>query len=538
MKFDFLKDFDKRMKKVGMFTLINYNSFFKNTLKNYGFDVPYESTNLIFAMLIFIMEQSLKEEDCTLDHMAQFIEDIDREYFNRNLKMEDCKIIADFIVNTVMCNNGETMYFKGYNFESSEYEDVNIALINNKAVEIDGVRRTSYYLSEDGYYLLLSTLEVESNLKLTVQEMIFDLHLKKADYDKAIEDVKQLFNLSRIQLQKIEESIRTIKENVFSFSSEEYDKILRDNMGIIETQNKSFKGYRDYVTEKENDILENNIQIYRLDEEDYKALVNLGIIKKQLSRVIDEHQRILNSHFDFKKTYSDALTGMTAFSAIKRINMNKDLYEPILKDFSKLEALPVILRALFFQSAPQYYNLQKCIQSQRVINAKEEIDEIAITFDEESLREEREREIKIKNLKYRGIVEILLDKLMGKEEYEITLEEIVVSIGVTETLKSCFIPSIEIFREVMIELLKANYINIDNLLDEMKASVSEEGMTAFRLNNTILSLVTEQKRFKKIRHIEIKRDFTGKELKIVGAMDDNGYAKTVRCSNIIFKART
>ena len=38
------------------------------------------------------------------------------------------------------------------------------------------LKRTSYYLTDEGYELMLSTLEVDSHLQLTIQEMIFKLH--------------------------------------------------------------------------------------------------------------------------------------------------------------------------------------------------------------------------------------------------------------------------------------------------------------------------------------------------------------------------
>lgn len=534
MKLDFLKDFDKRMKKVGAYTLINYNSFFKSTLKNFGFDVPAESSNIIYAMMLYIMEQSLKEESCTLDDIASFIEEIDKQYFKKRLDYGQCKTIADFAVNTVLCNNGEAMYFKGYNFDKSDYEDINISLINNEIVYVDDVRRTSYYLTEDGYYLMLGTLEVESNLKLTVQELIFKLHLEKADYDKAIEDVKQLFNLSRIQLQKIEESIRKIRENVFGFSPQEYDGILNDNMGIIDRQKKNFKGYRDYVLEREKDLIEDSIDIGHLNEDDEKALQNLGIIKKQLSKVIDEHQRILNSHFDFKRVYSDALMDMTAFSAIKRISLTRDLYEPILKNLSRLDALPKILRPLYLNKLPQNYNIGKCIEPQRVIREKDLEEEAEIFFDGASLREERERELRLKLLKYKGILEILLNYLVDAEVHAVSLEEILEDMKEHEEKRDLFIPEIEIFREVMIELLKANTIVVEELLTEAEKDIEGRQINEFELNSTIISIISESKRFKNIKAITVQKDFSGKELKIPGARTNDGYVKTVRCSNLLF----
>jgi len=536
MKLDFLKEFEKRMKRVGMFTLINHNSFYKNTLKNYGFDVPFESTNLIFTVMLYIMEQSLKEENCTLDDISGFIEDIDKQYFKRFLNSEACKTIADFIVNVILCNSGEAMYFKGYNFEKTAYEYINISLINNRIIYIEDVRRTSYYLTEDGYYLLLGTLEVEGNLKLTVQEMIFKLHLEKADYDKALEDVRQLFNLSRIQLQKIEESIRRIKENVFEFLPEEYDSILNDNMNIIEKQKKTFKGYKDYVSEREKDIEKNNINLNNLNEEDEKALSNLGIIKKQLSRVIDEHQKILNTHFDFKKVYSRALIDMTAFSAIKRINFNNELYEPILRDFGKLEALSKILRPLYLSKLPKYYNIKKAIMPQKVIKAKEEEDELAITFDEDSLKKEREKELKIKQLKYRGVLECIIDFLIVSEDKTITLKEILLVTSDDEDKQKIFVPTIEIFREVMIELLKAQVVDIKEVLIETRNSIENETIIDFELNKTLVAIVIDNERLRSLKTIECCKDPSNEQLQIYDAKTNEGYRRNVKCSNLIFRA--
>lgn len=57
----------------------------------------------------------------------------------------------------------------------------------NKVIYLEnGVRRTSYYLTEDGYNMVLSTMEMENNLKLTVHEMLFKMHLEKADYGRAV----------------------------------------------------------------------------------------------------------------------------------------------------------------------------------------------------------------------------------------------------------------------------------------------------------------------------------------------------------------
>lgn len=536
MNFDFLKDFSKRMKKVGTYTLITYNSIYKGTWKNYGFEETYEYINLLFVVMMYIMEQSLKDEVCTMDDIASFIDDVDSRFFKKGLTYEQCKSLGDFIVNTVLCDDGRAMYFKGYDFEEKQYRDINISFVGNKIVYInDTTRRTSYYLTEDGYTMLLGTLEVEHNMKLTIQEIIFNLHLEKADYNKAVDDIKQIFNLSRIQLQKIEESIKRIRENVLNFSSEEYESILNDNMTIIKEQRNKFKAYRQHVKEKIAEFYDEGIDVDKLDEENMEKLDNLGTINQYLSKVIGEQQKILNTHFDFKHAYSEALTGMTAVAAIKRINFNNELYEPILSNAFKIDALDRILRPLYISKPPKYYNINKCVQYQRSIKAAEEDGDEEIALDAEYLKEEKERELRLKLLKYKNVLEVVLDYLIGSDKSTITLKDIISDIKANSEDREKLVPSVEIFREVMIELLKANYIDVGELRKETNKTVDEDRLIDFELNKMILTLIEENRKYGKIKSLEINKVFDGEPVKITGAPSDKGYVKTVTCSNIEFK---
>ncbi len=70
---DFLKDFPKRMKSVGRYAVLINNSLQKTTWKQYGIEGMEDQINMIFTVLLFLMEYSLREEDCTLDQIAEFI---------------------------------------------------------------------------------------------------------------------------------------------------------------------------------------------------------------------------------------------------------------------------------------------------------------------------------------------------------------------------------------------------------------------------------------------------------------------------------
>lgn len=96
-QFTFLKDFDKRMKSVGRYVVLFSNSSQKSTWKNYGVDSLDEQVNMIFTVLLYIMEASLKEEDCTIDDIAGFLNETDYLYYKRNIHDKSVEM-ADFIV--------------------------------------------------------------------------------------------------------------------------------------------------------------------------------------------------------------------------------------------------------------------------------------------------------------------------------------------------------------------------------------------------------------------------------------------------------
>ena len=201
MRYEFLKHFPRRMKNVGLYAILIQNSSQKTTWKQYGFLKMDEQLNMIFTVMLYLMEQSLKEESCTMDDIGAYIDTINVQHFQKNMSYDECRKLGDFIVNVILSNEGKVMYFDGYSFEQNAYQTMHVSYVANRIVYIDQeIKRTSYYLTDDGYNLLLATLEIENNMKLTIHEMIFQMHLEKQSYDKAVDEIKNVFNLLRIQL--------------------------------------------------------------------------------------------------------------------------------------------------------------------------------------------------------------------------------------------------------------------------------------------------------------------------------------------------
>lgn len=534
MQYEFLKKFPRRMKNVGLYAVIIQNSSQKLSWKQYGFTKFDEQINLLFEVLLYIMEQSLKEEKCTMDDIATYIDTINVQYLRKDISYEQCHQLGDFIVNTVLSNEGRPMYFGGYDFEKNEYEELHISYVANKIVYVENeVRRTSYYLTDDGYNLLLSTLEIEDNMKFNIHEIIFRLHLEKQSYDKAVNDIKNVFNLMRIQFQRVQEAMRQIRRNALSYSVDEYEEVLVGNLNTITDTKKKFQEYKTVIQERVKDLEEENINIRKLSKKEQQDLNNLRVIEEYLTRVLDEHQKILNSHFDLKILYTEELERLSQARLIQRFSMRRDLYDKVLKQADTLKNMDMFLRSLFNRNPEKIYNLNKAFSYEKSVNAGMEKDtEEEVDFDEEAFRREKEEKLQKKLLVYEKSLQYLLEK--ASVTGEVSLGQLKDRLDIYPEEKEIFIPNVDVFKEIMVELIRNRTIDIATLKKERREYIQEQP-DGFQLNEMILKLVEEQPENNDITSIEVERLENEEAITFSEIKDEENRRKTIRCSNVLIR---
>lgn len=534
MQYEFLKKFPRRMKNVGLYAVIIQNSSQKLSWKQYGFTKFDEQINLLFEVLLYIMEQSLKEEKCTMDDIATYIDTINVQYLRKDISYEQCHQLGDFIVNTVLSNEGRPMYFGGYDFEKNEYEEMHISYVANKIVYVENeVRRTSYYLTDDGYNLLLSTLEIEDNMKFNIHEIIFRLHLEKQSYDKAVNDIKNVFNLMRIQFQRVQEAMRQIRRNALSYSVDEYEEVLVGNLNTITDTKKKFQEYKTVIQERVKDLEEENINICKLSKKEQQDLNNLRVIEEYLTRVLDEHQKILNSHFDLKILYTEELERLSQARLIQRFSMRRDLYDKVLKQADTLKNMDMFLRPLFNRNPEKIYNLNKAFSYEKSVNAGMEKDtEEEVDFDEEAFRREKEEKLQKKLLVYEKSLQYLLEK--ASVTGEVSLGQLKDRLDIYPEEKEIFIPNVDVFKEIMVELIRNRTIDIATLKKERREYIQEQP-DGFQLNEMILKLVEEQPENNDITSIEVERLENEEAITFSEIKDEENRRKTIRCSNVLIR---
>ena len=534
MQYEFLKKFPRRMKNVGLYAVIIQNSSQKLSWKQYGFTKFDEQINLLFEVLLYIMEQSLKEEKCTMDDIATYIDTINVQYLRKDISYEQCHQLGDFIVNTVLSNEGRPMYFGGYDFEKNEYEEMHISYVANKIVYVENeVRRTSYYLTDDGYNLLLSTLEIDDNMKFNIHEIIFRLHLEKQSYDKAVNDIKNVFNLMRIQFQRVQEAMRQIRRNALSYSVDEYEEVLVGNLNTITDTKKKFQEYKTVIQERVKDLEEENINIRKLSKKEQQDLNNLRVIEEYLTRVLDEHQKILNSHFDLKILYTEELERLSQARLIQRFSMRRDLYDKVLKQADTLKNMDMFLRSLFNRNPEKIYNLNKAFSYEKSVNAGMEKDtEEEVDFDEEAFRREKEEKLQKKLLVYEKSLQYLLEK--ASVTGEVSLGQLKDRLDIYPEEKEIFIPNVDVFKEIMVELIRNRTIDIATLKKERREYIQEQP-DGFQLNEMILKLVEEQPENNDITSIEVERLENEEAITFSEIKDEENRRKTIRCSNVLIR---
>lgn len=538
MQYEFLKNFPKRMKNVGLYGVLIQNSIQKTSWKQFGFLKFDEQMNLIFAVMLYIMEQSLREENCTMDDIGAYIDTINTRYLGKEISYDDCRKLGDFVVNVILSNEGRAMYFDGYDFEENDYHVMHISYVANRIVYLDQeVRRTSYYLTDDGYNLILSTLEIENNMKLTIHEMIFQMHLEKQSYDKAVDEIKNVFNLMRIQLQKIQEAMGKIRRNALNYSVKDYEEILLENLDTISDTKEKFQKYRELVRSRVKKLEEENINVRRLGEKEEENLENLRIIESYLNRTIDEHQKILSSHFDLKALYTRELEALSQMSLIRRFSMRNDFYDKVLENPSALGNLDYFLRPLFNREPDKVYNLNKALLYQKpsVRNEDEDTEEM-LDFDEDAYLKEQEEKRRQKLKRYESSLGFLLEQ--ASEKGEISLSDIWKNIQENEKnaeeMQQQLIPNVEIFKEIMVELIRNKEINMEVLKKERSEFIQDQ-TADFQLNEMLLQLSEERFSDKKIGKIEVYRIEDGSTVTVDNVFSENGVKKSIRCSNILIR---
>ncbi len=310
---------------------------------------------------------------------------------------------------------------------------------------------------------------------------------------------------------------------------------MDENLSSLETTKNKFDSYKNHVRERIAEFEEQDINIKKLDEEEHDNLNYLKTIELYLSRSIEEQQKLLIAHFDLKDVYAKELEDLSQMSLIKRFNIRKDMYDLVFEDAGKLKDIHYFFAPLFRKKVKKTYNINKSLQYQKTIRKKDlEDDEEMLSFDEEEWEAEQLRIRKEKLDKYKHSLQVILR--LANERGGISLHEISAIVSEERDLLETLIPTVEIFREIVIELLKSKSVDVQELREE-KAQYTDDLAPQFQLNETILNIVEESPDLRDITYVTVSK-LSGKEkVKFRELASKDGTVRVVTCSDILFEVK-
>ena len=258
---------------------------------------------------------------------------------------------------------------------------------------------------------------------------------------------------------------------------------------------------------------------------------NLRQIDQYLGRAIDEYQRILNSHFDLKKVYEVELDKLTELALVQRFNLRTELYEKILQHPECLEDMAIFFSPLFNMDPSKTVNLNVFLEQQKVRSLEEWEDEITETFDEEAWEQEQRKLIAEKLARYEDSLTVIISHVIGQKQ--LRLSDLIKSLDEEE--RTLLVPCIGIFKEIMVELLKINVLDIGSLRAERAEFIQEEAHD-FHLQAMLLEILDKHPQWRWLKKLQVQRLAEAKPVLLKELDEHSGLLKNIRCSDVLFVA--
>jgi len=388
--FDYLEGFEKRMQFVAVTeSIVNR----KNTnMEIEGWFEKDQMDNLFFSLLVYIMEQTLNENDeCTLENIAKFLDDVLPQY-NVNISFTNVTRLAEYMIKDILQNKGVLRTYGAMDYEKG-WQSIAVRLISDKITDDN---RIVYQLTDQGYDFLFRTKEVDKELDFKLEQMKLKELLRRKNYKHALKQSRDLIAMLRQKKREMEEFVYRIRQNIHSINRGEHERLLNETYDLIDEEYKGMEELKLAVVRDEERIVKEMQEHMNVEEPMRGALDNLNKIKRNLQIVIAEQRNLIGKRFRLNDVYEDTIKTSFYASMVKRYDFEEEILEQLEavneKNFSNLW----MLMSPLLQPRPnKKLNLMLLYQNQSKLQENEE--EVA-EIEAELLEEDRtQTEIRRKN---------------------------------------------------------------------------------------------------------------------------------------------
>jgi len=516
--FDFLEGFQDRMEFAAIVdSIVNR----KNTnLEIESWFNKEELDNLFFSLLVYIMEQTLSEnDDCTMDNIAGFLNDI-LPFYNKDIAFDKVVKLAEYMVKDILQNKGLAKTYGTMNYFKT-WDEVRIRLISDK-ISDDG--KITYQLTDQGYNFLFRTKEVDKELDFKLEQLKLRELLKRKNYKHALNQSKQLISMLRQKKREVDEFINRIRRNIHDVDREEYEKLIKETYDLIDEEYEGMLELKNGVNQDKNRIKKETEENGHIDETMRSALKSLDDINRNIQSVISEQRNLIGKRFNMNDIYEETIKSSFFSSIVKRYDFEKEIIIP-LENISEKEInnLWKLMTPLYGTKLKKILNLSLVYQSQGKLRETDENDESTIDNRlEEDYSIEKRKE---KNEINYGIIESLF-KYAGKLKTPFTFSDFYNHVSENPLRLTACVKEKRIFL-IILKLYEIGLIDIDEWQRRDRQDIIAEANGEFDLAWCLYKLENRQADYFNISKIYIEKV----EAKFKASVEEK-YGEEVIRSNI------
>jgi hypothetical protein len=476
----------------------------KAILRECGFEED-ESVNLIILILCFIMEKSLLDENCTKEDIASYIRVLDSNYLKKNISDDYYMKLTDYIIKDCIQNSGVPHYFNSYDYYENKKTEINIKLIDDKRVTKNGNKIFSFYLTPQGYKFMFNTLEIEESMQVSIEQLKLSIAIHKKNFSSARDNVDNLFNICRSQIQKINYFIKKVKEDIGTAGIEEYEDIYNNTFDSIKEQKEGYENLFKIIEATEQSLI--NDDKLKGSRELAEDIANIIYIKNRLKYIITEQSDLLLKQQELQRVYNEAIDNILYIGFENRLNLEEDLLNRIEQNPQCINAITSIMRPLFKPSPNKIYNINRAYREQKVVSEENPVDNANMLYTEEFFsKTESEKDIKIKQMNsfYIDILETIFLYMYHEEYKAVSLSTILQHImeNGKESYRK-FIPDVRVLMNVLIQLHNIKTVDVTKIIKNKEKTIfnpSEE----FDIKYTLLQLLDKHEEYNNIKNLRIE----------------------------------
>lgn len=401
--YEFLEGFHQRMQLMGVVDALINRRNRKAELENPIGDKEFE--NLIFSVLVFIMDKTLtEEEECTLKTISVFVENILEEYYHHPSAKELALPITEYLIKTVLQFDGKNTYYPVMNYETREWTQLRIKLLNEKVEDRPQGYISIYSLTDQGYDFLFRTKEVDTELSFSVEEFKLRELIKRKNYKKALQQSNNLVQMVRQKKRDLEQFIQAARGNIHDLDLTKYDDLISSIYKLLSEEYKTLGDIQNMVSMSESRIREDYEKRGELTEDLKKAQMEMKKIIENLSTARKEQSHLINSREGSYKILKSTLEESFQFTTQKRYDFEQEILLPMEKISTEgARHLWKLFTPLFHVEPFRYLPISLIYKAQGKLSEEESTDKEGILVDEvkedvEKVRNEKINEIYLKIL--------------------------------------------------------------------------------------------------------------------------------------------